>query len=78
VSWDDFAALVIVCADWIERKVAELAGHTLLLGTAVPAEVALGIGIRAGRANRAGWPAHLCPFSASGQHRNHPGDGRAS
>jgi hypothetical protein len=61
----DFPTVVTACADWIERKASVLVGHTLLLGTVVPAEVALGIGIRAGRANRAGWPSHLWPLQHS-------------
>jgi len=65
VPWHDFPALVTACADWIERTASKLAGRTLLLGTVVPAEVALGIGIRAGRANRAGWPSHLWPLQHS-------------
>lgn len=46
----------------IEKKNAELAGHTLLPGTRMPREVAFGLGICAGReAHRSHWPDQLWP-----------------
>jgi hypothetical protein len=49
-------------ADWIERKSAELGGHTLLLGTTMLPETALGLGIVAGRARSTRWPENLWPL----------------
>jgi hypothetical protein len=65
VPWTEFPALVAACADWLTRQAASLAGHTLLLGAVVPPEVALGLGIRAGRSSRGGWPPHLWPLMYS-------------
>lgn len=62
-QWRDFPALAAEAASWIERKAKELSGHTLLLGTLMPQEVGLGLGVLAGQeARRAGWPAHLWPM----------------
>jgi hypothetical protein len=60
--WADFPALVSETVVWVERKARELTGRTLLLGTVIPQEVGLGIGILAGQqARRESWPAHLRP-----------------
>ncbi len=61
-AWEDFPALAITAADWIERKAAVLAGHTLLLGAVMPQETALGLGICAGQVKRTRWPEHLWPL----------------
>lgn len=61
--WDRFPALAAKAAAWIEEKAKELDGHTLLLGTLMPQEVGLGIGIHAGQVSRrSGWPARLWPI----------------
>jgi hypothetical protein len=60
--WSAVPSLVAACADWIERKAAELAGHTLLLGTTMLPETALGLGITAGQVHRTGWPENLWPL----------------
>jgi hypothetical protein len=60
--WPAIPSLVAACADWIERKTAELDGHTLLLGTVMPPEAALGLGITAGQVRRTGWPKDLWPL----------------
>ena len=61
--WPQFPMLVAEALAWIERKAKELEGHTLLLGTLVPQEVGLGIGIRVGHdSGRASWPGHLWPI----------------
>lgn len=60
-AWDDFPFLVEKAVTWIQAKTAELHGHTLLLGTAMPNEVALGIGLTAGRESCVGWPKTLWP-----------------
>lgn len=62
IPWHDFPALVTASADWIVRRAGSLKGRALLLGTVIPPEVALGVGIRAGHAARSGWPAHLWPL----------------
>jgi len=61
--WPAVPSLVAACADWIERKAADLDGrHTLLLGTVMPPETALGLGITAGQVRRTGWPENLWPL----------------
>jgi hypothetical protein len=50
--WQDFPALAAEAAAWIERKTKELPGRTLLLGTVMPQEVGLGLGILAGQESR--------------------------
>lgn len=60
--WPAIPSLAAAAADWIERKSAELSGHTLLLGTAMPPEVALGLGIRAGHPGRTRWPENMWPL----------------
>ena len=65
--WHAIPSLVAASADWIERKSAELAGHTLLLGTTMLPEAALGLGITAGRAQRTRWPEnHMAPRLPAG------------
>ena len=61
-AWDDFPFLVATAVDWIQRKTTELGGHTLLLGAIIPNEVALGIGLTAGREDCLGWPEQLWPI----------------
>jgi len=61
--WQQFPALAAEACAWIERKAKELDGHTLLLGTLVPQEIGLGLGILAGQESRsASWPDHLWPI----------------
>jgi hypothetical protein len=60
-GWEDFPFLAAEAVAWVQRKTAELAGHVLLLGTVMPNEIALGIGIAAGQESCTGWPAHLWP-----------------
>lgn len=60
--WHAIPSLVAVSADWVERKSAELTGHTLLLGAILPPETALGLGIIAGQAQRTRWPQNMWPI----------------
>lgn len=60
--WHAIPSLAAASADWIERKSAELPGHTLLLGTTMLPEAALGLGIHAGRPQRTRWPENLWPL----------------
>jgi hypothetical protein len=61
--WHQFPALAAEAAAWIERKAKELDGHTLLLGTLMPQEAGLGLGLLAGQeSRRAAWPARLRPI----------------
>jgi hypothetical protein len=60
--WQAVPSLVAASADWIERKAAELPGHTLLLGTTMPPETALGLGITAGQVHRTRWPENIWPL----------------
>ena len=59
--WQAYPALVGGVSAWIRRKAATLEGRTVVLGTVMPAEVALGLGIDAGQIGVPGWPAHLWP-----------------
>jgi hypothetical protein len=61
--WQQFPALAAGACSWIERKAKELDGHTLLLGTLLPQEVGLGLGVLAGQeSRRACWPDRLWPI----------------
>jgi len=60
--WQAVPSLVAASADWIERKAAELTGHTLLVGTTMQPETALGLGITAGQVHRTRWPENLWPL----------------
>jgi len=60
--WQAIPSLVAAVIDWTERKAAELADHTLLFGAIMPPEVALGLGISAGRAERTRWPRNMWPL----------------
>lgn len=61
--WPSFPALAARASAWIEGKAKELDGHTLLLGTLVPQEVGLGLGILAGHEyHRPSWPDRLWPI----------------
>lgn len=60
-GWGDYPFLAAEALAWIQRKATELDGHVLLLATVVPNEVALGIGIMAGRDSALAWPRHLWP-----------------
>ncbi|HEX3960936.1 MAG TPA: hypothetical protein VHZ03_30680 [Trebonia sp.] len=61
--WSAFPALAAKASTWIEHKAKELDGQALLLGTLVPQEVGLGLGILAGQeSRRASWPDHLWPI----------------
>lgn len=60
--WQQFPALAAEASAWIERKAKELDGHILLLGTLLPQEVSLGLGILAGQEpRRASWPDYIWP-----------------
>ncbi len=60
--WTAYPALVAAAAAWIRRQAADAAGRTILIGTIVPPEVALGLGISAGQLSAAAWPAFLWPM----------------
>ena len=60
--WASYPALVAEAAAWIRKRAAEAAGRTVLIGTIVPPEVALGLGISAGQVSEAAWPTHLWPM----------------
>lgn len=60
--WHAIPSLVTASADWIERKSAGLAGHTVLLGATMLPETALGVGITAGHAQCTRWPENIWPL----------------
>jgi hypothetical protein len=68
--WSVFPSLVSACTDWIERKAADLEGHTLLLAGIMPQETALGLGIAAGQPRRTGWPTNIWPIVYAGSGDN--------
>ena len=57
--WPVFPVLVSEAARWIRQATASMDGHTILLGTVMPPEVALGLGITAGRTD---WPKTIWPI----------------
>jgi hypothetical protein len=59
--WTAYPYLAASALSWIQRKHSELPGHTLLLAAVMPNEVALGIGISAGRESCTTWPGYLWP-----------------
>lgn len=60
--WHAIPSLVAASTDWIERKSAKLEGRTLLLGAIMPPEIAIGLGIIAGRAQHTRWPQNMWPL----------------
>jgi hypothetical protein len=62
--WAAYPALVSAVADWIRGQAAAASGRPVLLGTIVPPEVALGLGITAAQAAGPAWPEHLWPIVA--------------
>lgn len=57
--WQAFPSLVSVAAQWVQSTAARLDDHILLLGSVMPPEMALGLGIAAARTE---WPATLWPI----------------
>lgn len=63
-GWETFPALAAAAVAWISEKYGEFADSTLLLGTALPQEIGLGMGILVGQeTHRANWPEHLYPVA---------------
>jgi hypothetical protein len=60
--WPAYPSLVAEVSEWIRQRTAELDGHPIMIGTILPPEVALGLGIDAGQAVRPAWPTHLWPI----------------
>jgi hypothetical protein len=60
-SWPTFPSLVQMASAWLRRKAADAKDHTVLLGTVMPPETAVGLGIDAGQVDQSGWPAQLWP-----------------
>lgn len=60
--WAAYPALVAQVAAWIRKRAAKAVGRTVLIGTIVPPEVALGLGISVGQVSAAAWPTHLWPM----------------
>ena len=60
--WAAYPALASYAADWIRKQVAGAPGRIFLIGTIVPPEVALGLGINAGQVSGPAWPAYLWPI----------------
>ena len=62
--WTAYPALVCHAAGWIRQRSAALGDHPILIGTVLPPEVALGVGVAAGKLTGSPWPAHLWPIVA--------------
>ena len=60
--WPTYPSLVAGASEWIRRRAAELDDRLLMIGTILPPEVALGLGIDAGRLTGSAWPTHLWPI----------------
>jgi hypothetical protein len=60
--WAAYPALVAETADWIKRQATDDGDHPFLLGTIMPPEVALGLGILAAQPAGSMWPTHLWPI----------------
>ena len=60
--WPAYPSLVAEVSEWIRRRSSELDGHQLMIGAILPPEVALGLGIDAGRLTSSAWPTHLWPI----------------
>lgn len=61
-AWEASPYLVNEAVAWIMKKAEELRGHTLLLATVMPNDIAVGIGIVAGLPACDGWPEDLWPI----------------
>jgi len=60
--WHAFPALVRCAGAWIEKQAANTPDALLLLGTSLPQEVAVGLGIDAAQAGHGTWPRHMWPM----------------
>jgi hypothetical protein len=67
--WDDYETLAQAATNWIGQQAGALPGHILLLGSTMPPEVGVGIGMHLARAEALGWPDQLWPLVWS-QQRN--------
>jgi hypothetical protein len=60
-AWASYPALAAAATDWIGQRTAGAPGRVILIGTIVPPEIALGLGIGAGQPAGPAWPVHLWP-----------------
>lgn len=62
IPWSAFPAVVRAAVDWIVMQAADCPGRTLFLGTVMPQEVGVGIGIRGPGRRTSEWPESLWPM----------------
>lgn len=60
--WTAYPALVGEAAAWIRRQTAEAKERPTMIGTILPPEVALGLGIAAAQNTAPAWPNYLWPI----------------
>ena len=60
--WLAYPSLVAEISSWIRCQAAKLPDRLLLMGTIVPPEVALGLGIDSVQISKSDWPANLWPI----------------
>ena len=60
--WLAYPSLVAEISSWVRCQAAKLPDRLLLLGTIVPSEVALGLGIDSVQISKSDWPANLWPI----------------
>jgi hypothetical protein len=63
-AWDVYPALVSAAGTWIRRQASGSKRRPVMIGTVVPQEVALGLGIDAAQLTGPTWPTHLWPIVA--------------
>ena len=67
--WSDFEALAHGAVRWISRQPRRQDDELLLLGTAMPQEIGLGIGAHVHGLDQESWPDHLYPLVWDGDAR---------
>jgi hypothetical protein len=60
--WPTYPALVSYAAAWIRQQAADIGNRPVLIGTIMPPEVALGLGIDAAQPGGRDWPGRLWPL----------------
>jgi hypothetical protein len=60
--WEDFEALAAGAIGWISAQVPRQDDELLLLGSTMPQEIGLGLGVHVRRLEREAWPDHLYPL----------------
>jgi hypothetical protein len=67
--WSDFEALAQGAVSWLSAQALRPADELLLLGSTMPQEIGLGIGIHVHRLAQESWPDHMYPLVWDGDAR---------